>query len=202
MTRPIAISLALMTLLTGRAFAQSSAGSFQLGAQFTTARSGQFDSTELGIGGRVSWHPLAMLGIESEIDLYPADFPGDSVPFSASRLEGLFGVTAGPRLARTRPFAKIRAGFLRYSQPTESFACIAIFPPPLSCLMASGETRAIFDVGGGVEIFTTGRTFFRVDAGDRMVRLPAPTLVEGFTLRDKEFFSHDFRLSLGGGLVW
>jgi hypothetical protein len=202
MSRLIAFSLAFIAVLAGRASAQSSADTFQVGAQLTVARSGQFDSTELGIGGRVSWHPIAMLGIESEIDLYPADFPGDSIPFSAARLEGLFGVTAGPRLTRVRPFAKVRGGFLHYSPPTEGFACIAIFPPPLNCLMAAGGTRALFDVGGGVDVFTSDRTFIRLDAGDRMVRLPAPTFVEGLTLREKGFFSHDFRLSIGGGLVW
>lgn len=200
MTRLIVVALAVTALLTGRASAQSSADSFQVGAQLTVARSGQFDSTEIGIGGRLSWHPMAMLGIESEIDLYPADFPGDSVPFSAARLEGLFGVTAGPRLARVRPFAKIRAGFLRYSPATEGFACIAIFPPPLNCLMATGGTRPIFDIGGGVEVFTGDRTFIRVDVGDRMVRYPGPSFAAGFTLRDTAFFSHDFRVSLGGGL--
>lgn len=200
MIRSIAVCLVLMTVLTGRASAQSSADTFQVGAQLAVARSGQFESTELGIGGRVSWHPMAMLGFESEIDLYPADFPGNGVAFSARRVEGLFGITAGPRLARVRPFAKIRAGFLRYSPPTEGFACIAIFPPPLNCLMAAAGTRSIFDIGGGVEVFTGARTFVRVDAADRMVRLPAPTLVEGFTLREKGFFSHDFRLSIGGGL--
>ena len=68
--------------------------------------------------------------------------------------------------------------------------------------MAAGGTRAIFDIGGGLDVFTGDRTFVRIDAGDRMVRLPAPTLVDGFTLRETAFFSHDFRLSVGGGLVW
>lgn len=200
MTRSLAPALVVMALLTGRAWAQSSADTFQVGAQLTAARSGQFDSTEFGIGGRLSWHPVAMLGIESEIDLYPADFPGDSIPFSTARLEGLFGVTAGPRLSRIRPFAKVRAGFLRYSPPTDGFACIAIFPPPLNCLMAAGGTRAIVEGGGGVEIFTTDRTFFRIDAGDRMVRLPGPTFISGREVRDEPFFGHDVRVSLGGGV--
>ena len=135
--RLTAVSVVLIFVLTSRASAQSSADPFQVGAQLTVARSGQFESTELGIGGRVSWHPVALLGFESEIDLYPADFPSDGIPFSTRRVERLFGVTAGPRLERVRPFAKVRAGFLQYSPPTEGFACIAIFPPPLNCLMAA-----------------------------------------------------------------
>ena len=203
MIRSIAAFLALMALLPGPASAQSPAETFQVGAQIVTARSGQFDARELGIGGRVSWHPSAMFGIESEIDFYPADFPGDTVSFSAARLEGLFGITAGPRLARVRPFARLRAGFLRYTPPTHGFPCVAIFPPPLHCLMAGAGTRAAFDVGGGVDVFTGRRTFVRIDAGDRMVRLPAPTFVNGLSrVRETEFFSHDFRVGFGGGLRW
>ena len=198
--RSIAVSVVLITVLTGRASAQSSADAFQVGAQLAVARSGQFESSELGIGGRVSWHPVAMLGFESEIDLYPADFPGNGVPFSTRRVEALFGVTAGPRLARVRPFAKLRAGFLRYSPPTVGFPCLAIFPPPLNCLMAAGGTRAIFDVGGGVEVFTGRRTFIRIDAGDRMVRYPGPSFVDGLSLRESGFVGHDLRCGFGGGL--
>jgi len=200
MTRLIVVAIAVFVTMNARASAQNAADSFQAGAQLAVARSGQFESTELGIGGRVSWHPMALLGIESEIDLYPADFPGDSVPFSAARLEGLFGVTAGPRLGSVRPFVKIRAGFLRYSPAPEPFACLAIFPPPLNCLMAAGGTRPIFDIGGGLEVFTGERTFVRLDAGDRMVRYPGPSFADGFTLREEGFLGHDFRLSVGGGL--
>ena len=198
--RLILVFVVYISALTARASAQSSADAFQVGAQLAVARSGQFESSELGIGGRVSWHPVAMLGFESEIDLYPADFPGDGIPFSTARLEGLFGVTAGPRLSRIRPFANVRAGFLRYSPPTDGFACIAIFPPPLNCLMAAGGTRAIFDVGGGVEVFTGRRTFIRIDAGDRMVRYPGPSFVDGLSLRESGFVGHDLRCGFGGGL--
>lgn len=199
MTRSIVVALAVIVATTGRVSAQSAADSFQVGGQLTVARSGQFESTELGLGARVSWHPIALLGIESAIDRYPAEFPGDSVPFSAARLEGLFGVTAGPRLGRVRPFAKIRAGFLRYSPAPEPFACIAIFPPPLNCLMAAGGTRPILDIGGGVAVLTGDRTFIRVDAGDRMVRYPGPSFADS-RLRNTAFFGHDFRMSVGGGL--
>ena len=68
MIKLIAAAVVLITVLTGRASAQSSAEAFQVGAQLTVARSGQFESAELGIGGRMSWHPVAMLGFESEID--------------------------------------------------------------------------------------------------------------------------------------
>ncbi len=200
MAKFIVLSLVFLVVQTTAAWAQTVAEPFHVAAQVVSARSGEFESSELGFGGRLSWSPIALLGFESEINLYPADFPDNRFPFSASRLEGLFGVTAGPRLQRVRPFARARAGFLRFSQPTEGFACIAIFPPPLDCQMAAGGSRLILDFGGGLEVFTSDQIFFRVDAGDRMLRLPGPSFVDGLTLREDPFFSHDFRFALGGGL--
>ena len=69
--------------------------------------------------------------------------------------------------------------------------------------MAAGGTRPIVEVGGGLEIFTGDRTFIRVDGGDRMVRYPGPSLVDGLrTVRDGAFLGHDFRFSVGGGWMW
>jgi hypothetical protein len=66
--------------------------------------------------------------------------------------------------------------------------------------MADGETVFALDVGGGVEFFPAGRTFVRIDAGDRAVRYPAPALDSDGTVRDEAFFSHDFRFAIGGGV--
>jgi hypothetical protein len=195
----IAILLSLVCLAVhSDAAAQDPAGPFQAGAQLGFARSGQFDSSEIGFGGRVSWNPLASIGVEAEINVYPQDFP-DGLAFSGPRVEGLFGATAGPRFDRVRPFARLRGGFLHYSG--RPVVCVAIFPPPLNCLMAAGGHRQIVDLGGGLEVFTGARTFVRVDAGDRMVRYPGPTFVNGIGERkDEGFFGHDFRVAVGGGL--
>src|SRR5439155_12177713 len=82
-------------------------GHFEIGAQAAVARSSEFDRADTGVGGRLSWFPNGMLGAEAEMDVYPRSFPGRT-PFSRSRLEGLFGVTVGPRLARARPFVRLR----------------------------------------------------------------------------------------------
>jgi hypothetical protein len=174
-------------------------GELQVGGQVVGAVSGEFDSTDLGVGARVSWSPTPLLGAEAEIDFSPGDFADDPA-FSGSRVEGLFGVTVGPRLGSFRPFAKLRPGFLTYGEAPEPFACILIFPPPLACTLASGKTVFALDVGGGVELFPTGRTFVRIDAGDRMVRYPGPVFDNSGTIRDDSFFGHDFRFAIGGGL--
>lgn len=197
------LSLVFLVMPRGVEAAQTPAEPFQVAATLAIVRSGEFESSDRGFGGRISWHPLAVIGLESEITLYPQDFP-DGVAFSASRVEGLFGATVGPRLRRVRPFARLRAGFLRFSAAPQPFACIAIFPPPLRCLMASGGTRSIIDLGGGFELSTGARTLVRLDAGDRVVKYPGPSFVRGRSARDNGsfsgFFSHDLRFGVSGGL--
>ena len=181
------------------ALAQSTSDRFELGVQVSSAISSQFDATDVGLGGRFAWHPVEPVGIESEINLYPADFP-DQRPFSRGRVEGLFGVTVGPLFGRLRPFARLRSGFLNIREAPQPFPCILIFPPPLSCALASGRTLVAFDIGGGVEVFATPKTFVRIDAGDRVLKYPGPVFARNFTRRDDAFFSHDFRFAAGAGL--
>jgi hypothetical protein len=178
---------------SGRAFAQER---FDAGAHVASARSSEFDHADTGVGGRFAWHPVDLIGAEAEMTFYPGDFPSPGA-FSRSRIEGLFGVTIGPRLARVRPFAKLRPGFLTFrGQPV---VCILIFPPPLSCVLAGGRTVFALDAGGGVELFPAGRLLVRLDAGDRLLKYPGPSFRSG-RVAEGSFFSHDFRFSVGAGV--
>jgi hypothetical protein len=168
---------------------------FDVAAHVAVARSSEFDDTDTGIGGRFSWHPIALVGAEAELTVYPASFPNAN-GFSRSRIEGLFGVTVGPRLAAVRPFARLRPGFLTFrGQPV---VCILIFPPPLSCEL-DGRTVFALDLGAGVELFPTGRAVLRVDLGDRMLKYPGPSFRNG-RVRQDSFYSHDFRVAAGAGV--
>jgi len=179
------------------ALAQGGQPRFDAGGQIVAAASGPFEGNDIGAGGRFAWHPLALLGVEAELDLYPGEFP-EGRAFSRRRVEGLFGVTAGPRLGRARLFGKLRTGFLRVGEAPEPFACILIFPPPLACTLAAGATLAVFDAGGGIEASVTPRTFIRVDAGDRMTRYSSPSFDAGGVIRDS-FVGHEFRFAAGAG---
>src|SRR5262245_46549996 len=129
-SRTSLLLLSLATLLAPPRAA--SAQSLAVSAQFAAAQWSEFDGAETGIGGRVTWMPWPVLGIDAGFTWYPTSFPANSAaPFSGRRIEGLFGVTAGPRLHRVRPFAKAAAGFLDVDNTPIAFACIAIFPPPL-----------------------------------------------------------------------
>jgi hypothetical protein len=147
---------------------------FEIGGQVTFADAGPFDDDDAGIGVRVGWRPRGLLGVEAELNLYPSDVPGEGIAFSSSRVEGLFGVTVGPQLGIVRPFAKLRPGFLRYQEAPEPVACILIFPAPLSCQLAAGQTLFALDIGGGVEVAVGPAMLFRVDVADRMVRYSEP----------------------------
>lgn len=182
------------------AAAQADTPSFAVGIQVASAVSSQFDSADAGLGGRVAWHPTGLLGVEAELNLYPREFP-DGRPFSRTRVEALFGLTAGPTFGRVRPFARLRSGFVDIHESPEPFACIRIYPPPLACTLASGRTLFALDVGGGADITVTSRTFVRVDLGDRLVRYPGPAfLSDPRRIRERSFFGHDFRLATGAGL--
>jgi hypothetical protein len=174
-------------------------GRFDVGAQFVSVKSDQFDESELGVGGRLAWYPAPLVGVEAEVTLFPRDFP-DVRAFSGWRLEGLFGVTVGPRLGPVRPFARFRPGFVNSSAAPEPFACIAIFPPPLACALAAGQTLAALDLGGGIEVAVTPRAFVRVDAGDRMVRYRGPVFDGQQQVQQETFYGHDFRVSVGAGV--
>jgi hypothetical protein len=176
----------------------ASAQSFEVGAHFASAKWSEFDDADTGFGGRVSWKPVPLIGVDAEVTWYPSDFE-EPIAFSRSRVEGLFGATVGPRIQRARPFVKAAAGFLKVGQTPGAFACLAIFPPPLACTLASGSTLPAFEIGGGVEIDATQRLFIRADVADRILKYPGPTFDSDFELQDDGFFGGALRFTLGAG---
>jgi hypothetical protein len=191
--------IALFVSLAGASSAQ--AQSFQAGVHFSSAQWSEFDGSDNGIGGRFTFMASSLIGLDADLAWYPSDFPSGAVPFSGRRIEGLFGATIGPRLNRVRPFAKAAAGFLKVGETPIGFACVAIFPPPLACVLAGGQTLPAYEIGGGIEVSATPRTFVRADIGDRILKYPGPTFRNG--LRDPvedDFLGHAIRFTVGGGI--
>jgi hypothetical protein len=196
MRRAVAVCLAGI-LSASTSFAQDR-GQQQVEVKLLSARSGELDSTDVGVGGRLSWHPRSSIGLEGEVGFYPSNIP-EPVAITSNRVEGLFGITAGPRLDGIRPFVRVRPGFLRVGAAPQPVPCIRIFPPPLSCTLAAGRTLLTVDLGGGVEVDTPADTFLRVDLGTRLVRYPGPAFDRNRHLHQQDFVGGDFRISLGAG---
>jgi hypothetical protein len=189
---------ALLLLYPCVATAQSSSR-FEAAAQVAVANSDEFDGADTAVGGRFAWRPTSLLGAEAELNFYPGDYPDDT-PFSRSRVEGLFGVTLGPRLGALRPFFRLRPGFVTFHEAPGPIACILIFPPPLQCALAAGDTVLAVDIGAGVEYFPTARTLLRVDLGDRALRFSRPSINSSGAIDEGFSFSHGLRFAAGGGV--
>ena len=194
--RLFVIVAAVSVLSVSSAIAQS----FEASVHFASSQWSEFEGSDFGVGGRFTWKPTSLVGLDADLSWYPGDFPPDRVSFSGARIEGLFGVTAGPRLGRIRPFVKVAGGFLEVNDPPAAIVCIAIFPPPLACQMAAGPTLQAWEIGGGIEVSATDATFLRVDVADRLLKYPGPTLDEDFQLRDEGFWGHGLKLTLAAGV--
>jgi hypothetical protein len=195
-SRRLVLLVLSLALITPQAFAQS----FEGGLHLAASQWSEFDGTDLGLGGRLTWKPTSLIGIDADLTWYPSDFPSERPAFSGNRFEGLFGVTVGPQINRVRLFAKAAAGFLRSSEAPEPFPCLAISPPTLHCLMGTGHTMLAYEIGGGVEVSTTRTTFLRVDVADRMIEYPGPSLRSNCEISDDGCFGHALRFTIGGGI--
>ena len=187
-----AFAIAVLTAVP--AFAQS----FEASVHLASSQWSEFDGTDIGGGGRLTWKPSAATGVDADLTWYPGEFPPDGIPFSGNRFEGLFGVTAGPQLAGFRPFAKLGAGFMNVGGSDAPFACITIFPPPLACVMAGGQTMQAYEFGGGIEILPTGRALLRLDVTDRVLKYPGPSIADR-EVHDEAFWGHALRFTIGAG---
>ena len=176
------------------------AQTLQLDAHVTSSKWSEFDSADNGFGGRLTFKPVSLIGIEADVTWYPSEYEPDGVAFSRNRTEGLLGITVGPKIDRIRPFAKVAAGFLKVGATPGAFACIAIFPPPLNCSLASGDTLQAVEIGGGIEFDASRRFFIRGDIADRILKYPGPTFDSNFEIREDGFFGHAVRFTLGAGI--
>jgi hypothetical protein len=143
----------------------------ELGAQVTSLRLGEFDTTDLGVGVQGAWRLSPLFAIDGALSVFP---PGDQ-PFTArvdnqGRLLGLVGVRSGVRHGPLELFGRVRPGFLRFAEQ-DRVVCILIAPQPLSCLVLGGYTAFATDIGGGARFnFLADRMQVTFDIGDLLVR--------------------------------
>ena len=105
----------------------------------------------------------------------------------------------GPRLGRTGLFLGLRGGAVRFSEAPEPFPCILIFPPPLNCAIAGGDTLPAVQLTGGFEAFPSDRLFVRVETGDQLLRYHGPAFTADREVIDGGLWSHNFKATASVG---
>jgi hypothetical protein len=183
-------------LLAGPAAAQDRRGDVSL--QLSARQLHEFDEGEVGVGARLSYRLNAWLAADGEVNLFPGD--AGSPAFSGSRLEGLVGLRGGPHLGRTGVYLALRAGAVRFSEAPEPFACILIFPPPLECALAGGDTVPTVQTSLGFEAYLGERMVVRVEAGDQLLRYSGPAFTPDRETFEDSLWSHNFKASASVGL--
>jgi hypothetical protein len=198
-SRTFSLALFVSLVVPTSASAQTLAADAHLAIARWDVGSGMFN--DYGIGGRLTWKPSAVIGLDANLVWYPAGFPPETdVPISAWRVEGLFGATVGPRLGRVRPFAKAGAGFLKIGAASDGVVCVAIFPTPIWCTLGGGTTLPAVEFGGGLEVDAGSSGFLRADIAARLLKYPGPAIDAEFQLRDADYWERGLRLTFGAGL--
>ncbi len=174
---------------------------FEIGAQVTTLRLGEFETTDVGLGVQGAWRLSPVFAIDGALSLFPGG-GSDSVASIDSQRKtlGLIGVRAGVQRGPLDLFARARPGALAFAGQ-DQVACILIFPPPLSCQVLAGYTAFVTDIGGGARLnLADDRVQVTVDVGDLLVRYSRP---ESFRLESelgeikKSVVSHNLLISAG-----
>ena len=52
----------------------ASAQSFEASVHLASSQWSEFDGTDLGVGGRLTWKPSPMIGVDADLTWYPGDF--------------------------------------------------------------------------------------------------------------------------------
>jgi len=205
-----ALSTIAIFLFAGseRVFAQSEISKIEVGVQFSTIRLGEMSITEPGFGGRFTYNVNKHVAVEAEGNFFPRD-PEDYFESlkGGHKTQAFFGIKAGTRTRRVGLFLKIRPGLVNFSnliRYPELCPCSPNPPPP-----KFSETDFALDLGGVLEVYTSRRTFIRVDLGDTIVRSNSGEKIELLgSVKQEGYFvinsairstSHNLQLNVGVG---
>jgi hypothetical protein len=194
------LSLVVIAALSGGAPAHGEEARWDAGAELAVSRLSSLEETAVGLGLRLSFRAHDWLALDAGATFAPADLGAPA--FSGSQTELLLGLRVGPRPRPLGGYVALRGGFVRFSDAPGPLACIAIFPPPLSCVVAAGESPLAFQAGAGLEGKVGGRALVRIEVGDRLVRMPGPSLDARREARLEDFWSHELRLSVGAAFLF
>jgi hypothetical protein len=172
--------LVVLAVLAGRpAFAQAPPR-LEVGAQFSTLRLTDFDATNAGLGGRVSYDFTRWFAVEGELNFFPRDkvevkssvasAEEIRLDYRRRRLEGFAGPKIGVRRDRFGVFGTIQPGFARLTD--KGVNCVGDDCARILFLRALPEyrTELAMNMGGVVEYYPTARTVARIDLGTTLIR--------------------------------
>lgn len=170
----LAAAALLSVVSTQNAQAQSrETPKVEVGVQYSLLRFSDADTTDSGVGGRVTYNMSDNFGIETEFNFFPQErlnFANFS-SLNSRRMQGLFGAKYGVRSNKFGIFAKARPGFIRFGEGTSP--------------IGSSATEFALDLGGVFEIYPTRPVALRFDVGNTLIRFGA----QNFTSNNLQFSS-------------
>jgi hypothetical protein len=166
----LAASVLLMMVPAQNAQAQSETPKVEIGAHYTLLRLRDFDTTDSGVGGRLTLNLADSFGLEGEINFFPQK--RDNFAFvrplylDSRRTQGLFGVKTGLRSEKAGIFGKLRPGFVHFGESTLNPAVLG--SPGLA--QTASATQFALDIGGVFELYPSRSVAIRFDVGDTIIR--------------------------------
>jgi Outer membrane protein beta-barrel domain len=139
----------------------------EIGAHYTLLRFSDFDTTDSGVGARLTYNLSNNFGLETEFNVFPQErinFANLTSP-DTRRTQGLFGAKYGVRTDKAGIFGKIRPGFIRFGEG--------------ATVAGSAATEFALDIGGVLELYPTRPVALRLDVGNTLIRFGS--LGGGFT---------------------
>ncbi len=171
---------------------------FELAAQGAITDRRELEATDVTLGLRLSWRAAPWIAFDGEAMLGPGNLGGER-PSSGTRTEWLAGLRFGRDLGARGAYGVLRGGVVRFTAPSQPVACILIFPPPLACTIARGDTVPAFEFGAGYQFALNERARLFVELRDQVVKYEGPVMDASFQPRLESFWSHNPRLGIGLG---
>jgi len=147
-----------------------------------------------GLGGRLAYHALPLLDLETEINF----LPGNSAT-SGNHLQALFGVKAGKHWRKAGLFLKARPGLFHFTRDP-----FGVRKPGNSIFSneRASSTEPNLDLGGVVEYYTARGLILRFDLSDNVIHYGQRTVRASDVLPTFEaggFTTHNWQGGFGIG---
>jgi hypothetical protein len=158
----------------------------------------EFDESDFGIGGDVSFRFTDWLAADAQLTYFPSEL-GEPAPISGSRFEGLFGFRVGHQFGSAGVYGAVRPGFVSFAEPSGPRACILIYPPPLVCVVGDSTVFAL-NYGAGLELLPGERLVIRAEVGDLLLKYPGPAFDKDMEVFEDSLWSHNLRATASVGI--